>query len=193
MNKNIHIRVVGGWVLLVLIGIASLTWLQPRMLGQANQELNSLKQRLMRAEDGAAEIRALVEELSAIRESAKSIKHVPTDSQFAGLIQDLGGRLEALGITDREITTGGSVDLGPAKSIPMRIRMTSDFTGVFKTIEWIESLPRLIRVQRVLIKATDLKNPWESQVEVEITLDAVFDPTTQPSALAEVEPEASRS
>jgi len=191
MNSPMQLKVVVGWALLVLIGVASLSWLQPRLLGQAQREHAQLQQRLARAEDGAAEIRALVDQLSMLKDSTKSIKHVPTDSQFAGLIQDLGTQLEALGIVDREITNGGSVDLGPAKSIPMRIRMTSGFTGVYKTIEWIEALPRLIRVQRVLIEATDLKDPWDSQVDVEITLDAVFDPSAKPAALAGVDPGAS--
>jgi Tfp pilus assembly protein PilO len=192
MKNPAQFKVVGGWVMLVLIGIVSMAWIQPGMLGHEKQELHALQQRLNRAEDGAAEIRNLVAQLSALKDSTISIKRVPIDSQFAALNQDLGIRLEALGIVDREITNGGSVELGPARSIPMRIRLTSGFTGVFETIQWIESLPRLIRVQRVQIKSTDLVNPWESQVEAEITLDAVFDPTGSPSALTAVDPEASR-
>ena len=193
MKNPAQLKVVGGWVLLVLIGIISMTWVQPRMLGQSRQELHALQRRLNRAEDGAAEIRILAGQLAAVKNTAASIKRVPTDSQFAVLNQNLGNRLEALGIVNREITNGGSVDLGPAKSIPMRIRMTSEFTGVYETIQWIESLPRLIRVQRVQINSTDLENPWETQVEVEITLDAVFDPAASPAALTAVDPEASRS
>lgn len=192
MNNPAQLKVVGGWVVLVLIGIVSMAWIQPGLLGHEQQELLGLQQRLNRAEDGAAEIRSLVGQLSAFQDSTKAIKRVPVDSQFAALNQDLGIRLEALGIADREITNGGSVDLGPAKSIPMRIRMTSGFTGVFETIQWIESLPRLIRVQRVQISSTNLTNPWESKVEAEITLDAVFDPAGSPSALTAVDPEASR-
>jgi len=187
-----QIKVVAGWALLLLIGIVSLTWLQPKMLGGENDRLEALRLRQDRAEDGAAEIRTLSNELTTIKQSAESIKHVPADSQFAVLIQDLGNRLEALGIQDREITNGGSVDLGPAMSIPMRIRMTSGFPGVYETIGWIESLPRLIRVQRVQIKSKDLDNPWETELEVEITLDAIFDPSLQPGALAAANQEASR-
>lgn len=191
MNHG-QIKVVGGWALLVLIGILSLTWFQPKMLGNERVRYNDLVLRLERAEDGAAEIRTLAHELSVIKESATSIKHVPNDSQFAVLIQNLGNRLEGLGIEQREITNGGSVDLGSAMSIPMRVRMTSRFPGVYQTIEWIESLPRLIRVQRVQIKSKDFDNPWDSELEVEITLDAVFDPDGKAGALAGVDPEASR-
>jgi len=192
MNSATQFKVVGGWALLLCIGLATMLWIQPRMLGKARAECIVLQERLNRAEDGAAEIRTLVEELGAIKESTKAIKRVPADSQFAQLNKELGTRLEKLGITDREITNGGSIDLGPAKSIPMRIRLTSGFLGVFETLEWIESLPRLIRVQRVLIQSTDLENPWATQVEVEITLDAVFDPASRQDTLTAVDPEASR-
>ena len=190
--KRAQLKVVAGWGLLVLIGLISMGWMQPKLLGGEQERLAGLNLRLDRAEDGAAEIRVLVNELGAVKQTASAIKHVPQDSQFAVLIQNLGNKLEALGIEEREITNGGSVDLGTAMSIPMRIRMTSGFPGVYRTIEWIESLPRLIRVQRVLIKSTDLENPWDSQVEVEITLDAVFDPDAKPGALAGVDPEAAR-
>jgi len=192
MNNPAQLKVVGGWVLLVLIGFISMAWLQPRMVNEARAELDGLQLRLARAEDGAAEIRALVDELSGIQDSTQSIKQVPRDSQFARLMQDLAGRLTALGIEDHEITTGGSVNLGPADSIPMKISMTSGFPGVYETIVWVESLPRLIRVQRLLIETKDKDNPWESDIKVEITLDAVFDPTAPLSNLASVDPEASR-
>lgn len=197
MNSATRFKVIGGWVVLALIGLASIAWLQPRLLSGAHDELNALQRRLNRAEDGAAEIRNLVAELTELKNSAKHIKHVPQDSQFADLNKELSNRLERLGITDREITNGGSVELGQARSIPMRIRMTSGFLGIFETIEWIESLPRLIRVQRVQMKSTNPDNPWEGQVEVEITLDAVFDPDAKAGGelpvLTEVDPEASRS
>ena len=192
MNNPAQFKVVGGWVLLVLIGIVSMAWLQPRMVNEAYAELAGLQLRLARAEDGAAEIRALVDELSGIQDSTKSIKQVPRDSQFAKLMQDLGGKLNALGIEDHMITTGGSVSLGPADSIPMKISMTSGFPGVYETIVWVESLPRLIRVQRLLIETKDKDNPWGSDIKVEITLDAVFDPSAPLSNLASVDPESSR-
>ncbi len=191
MNQG-QMKVVGGWALLVLIGILSMTWFQPKMLGNERERYSNLVLRLERAEDGAAEIRMLAHELSTIKGDATSIKHVPNDSQFAVLIQDLGARLEALGIEQREITNGGSVDLGAAMSIPMRVRMTSGFPGVYQTVRWIESLPRLIRVQRVQIKSQDLDDPWDTDLEVEITLDAVFDPDAKPGAVAGVDPEAKR-
>jgi len=193
MNSAARIKVIGGWVALMLVCLFSLTWLQPRLLAEARQERQQLQQRMDRAQDGAAEIRALVSELDELRESTVSLKRVPNESQFAGLIQDLGSQLERLGVEKREITNGGSVDLGPAKSIPMRIRMTSDFLGAFETIEWIESLDRLIRVQRVQLTTTDERAPWSAKVEAEITLDAVFDPSTDDEIGAGFDPEADRS
>ncbi|MCB9849059.1 MAG: type 4a pilus biogenesis protein PilO [Phycisphaeraceae bacterium] len=192
MNPTTRFKVIGGWALLVLIGVATIAWLQPGMLGEARAELAALELRRERAQDGAAEIRRLASELSNLKESTTAIKHVPSDSQFARLNQELGNRLEVLGITDREITNGGSVELGPARSIPMRIRMTCGFMGVYQTIQWIETLPRLVRVQRIRIESTEAENPWESEVEVEITLDAVFDPEATQGALTLVDPEATR-
>jgi len=193
MNDPAQVKVVVGWALLVVIGLASMTWIQPKLLGQEREECDALKQRLARAEDGAAEIRALVEELARIRKSTASLKRVPRESQFAVLIQDLNEKLSSLGIEQREITNGGSIDLGPAKTIPMRILIQSDFLGAFETIEWIESLPRLIRVQRVVMEAKDKSNPWESEIKAEITLDAVFDPSAPEDQSVIVDREASRS
>ena len=56
-----------------------------------------------------------------------------------------------LGVTDREITTGGANKLDDASTMPMSVTAQGRFLSVYEAVRWIESLPRLVRGQRLRI------------------------------------------
>ncbi len=166
------------WLGLLASGLAVVAWAEPRSLERLEAERSALLARLHRAEDGAAELRALTERLGVLRaRAAAELKEIPEDSGFASLMGSLGANFDALGVHEREITNGGPIAGEDARTLPMRVRLTADFPSVFATVHWIEGLPRLVRVQRVRIEAEDKKAPWSGRVKAELTLDVFFGPT----------------
>ncbi len=199
MSRSHRIWLPVGFVLLVVMGV--LVGVLPRVsaIGELKDEAESLRDRAQRADNGAAEIARLEERLGAAQVIATSaIKEIPTRNDIAGLIRQLTSRLDLLGMTEREITTGGVEDVGNAMSAPMTVRMKGPFLGVQDAIEWLESLPRLVRILRVKIEtprrtAADRLASHEATVEAELILNVFFDAnrfgeTTEVASAGEEDP-----
>ena len=179
-------------VSLAAIALASLGLVigpKHQSLARLNEEQQTLAARVADADDGAAAIRRLEEALAVARKMARQqTKPIPKDSDFASFMGNLSERLDELQLFDREINTGRELELDLAWSMPMSVTLRGPFTRVHDAIRWIESLPRLVRVQRLRIE-TDRGRDEKTQlggVRVEMTLDLFFgadEETTQ--ALAE--------
>ncbi|TVQ31601.1 MAG: hypothetical protein EA376_09025 [Phycisphaeraceae bacterium] len=148
-----------------------------RSLARLNDERLTLAARVADADDGAAAIRRLEESLALARKMARQqTKPIPQDSDFASFMRNLSERLDELQLFDREINTGRELELDLAWSMPMSVTLRGPFTRVHDAIQWIESLQRLVRVQRLRIE-TDRGRDDKTQlggVRVEMTLDLFF-------------------
>lgn len=181
MNHSHRIWLPVGFIALILLGVLAGVMPRLRTLDRLDAEATSLSDRAHRADNGAAEIARLEERLEAARTIATSqIKRIPAENDIAGLIRQLTSRLDRLGMTEREITTGAVEDLDDAYAAPMTVRMKGPFLGVQDAIEWLESLPRLVRILRFKIEsprrsAADRLASSEATVNAELILNVFFD------------------
>jgi len=181
VNRSHRIWLPVGFIALLVLGVLAGVMPRLRSLDRLDSEAASLTDRARRADNGAAEIARLEERLEAARIIATSqIKRIPAENDIAGLIRQLTSRLDRLGMTEREITTGAVEDLDDAFAAPMTVRMKGPFLGVQDAIEWLESLPRLVRILRFKIEsprrsAADRLASSEATVEAELILNVFFD------------------
>lgn len=181
MSRSHRIWFPVGFVALIVLGVVAGIMPRLRTIDRLDQEAASLADRAHRADNGAAEIARLQERLTAAKTVATGgIKNIPADNDIAGLIRQLTSRLDQLGMAEREITTGSIEDLGDAFAAPMTVRMKGPFLGVQDAVEWLESLPRLVRILRIKVEtprrsAADRLAAHDAAVEAELILNVFFD------------------
>jgi len=185
MNRSTVFKLAMGWLALMVGGLGVLVWPRVNGLMRLSDERDRLQVRVAQADDGAAELNRLSEQLQRTRERAeRDTKEIPSENNIAGLIRKLTAQLDDLGMSEREITTGSPIQLEQARSLPMTVSMSGRFLSVHRAIRWIESLPRLVRVKRLSVelpdqRSTDGSFDWrDPQVEAELVLDVFYAPAS---------------
>lgn len=166
-----------GLVGTVIVGASTLVAPPARALDALAEEAETLRSRIARSDDGASQLVRLTEQLAELEEMVQHrTKPIPAESDVAGLIRKLSAELTRLGLNEREITTGATVTTDDASSLPMSVQLHGDFTSMYESVRWVESLPRLVRVQRVQIRQNDRARTSDRPVRADVVLDVFFAP-----------------
>ena len=150
--------------------------------GRATElRIQSLTEELAKPVDGPEIIQALTDELETVRkQQGDRVRPIPEESDASGLIRGLSEHLDSLGIVDRTITTGQAKTLSHASLMPMTVMMRGDYSQVSQAIRYIETIDRLVRLQRVRIAAGSLsRSPDASRsgiVQAELLIDVFYAP-----------------
>lgn len=169
-----------GWLGLLAAGVGLAvvpTW---RSLQRLRADIVELRSEASKPTDGPEVIRALEAELEALTLlGANRTTPIPNDSDVAGLMRDFSAMLDELGLTRRELTTGVPRQLDEASSMPMSMNLEGNFPQIYEAARYIESLPRLVRVQRFRVQsstpgsgAVDRTAP----VKAELLIDVFYQP-----------------
>lgn len=169
---------LGWWIGLVLVGSLAVVWPRVQSYVRLTEEHAQLSIRVQMADDGAAAIERLERTLEKTRRRAQEkTKPIPDDPAVAGMIQDLSAQLDAMQMNEREITTGRPERLEKASLVPMSIVVHGEFPSVYEMIDWVESLPRLVRIARVHISTKRDRNVTDERfVRAELLLDLFYAP-----------------
>lgn len=131
------------------------------------------------------EIEASLEVLEEFR--AGRVTKIPEESDVAGLMQSISRTLSELRLDQRDITTNRPKALEYASSLPVSVTLTGSFPRIFRALEKIETLPRLIRVDRLKISAPTSGNgsiDRTGEVRAEMSVSTFF----APRSVADVTP-----
>lgn len=132
----------------------------------------------------------MIAELSETLEALKSISEghvtlIPEESDVAGLMQSLDQTLRELQLDQHDVMTNRVKELKFAMSMPVTLTLSGTFPRVYQAIARIESLPRLIRMDRLRISSHVVGRDTidrEGIVRAELSISAFF----APRSLAEV-------
>jgi Tfp pilus assembly protein PilO len=178
---RLNLKLACGLGLLAAAGAAAL-WPHWTLVRDLRAQREELGRRAAVSDDGAAAVRRLEAELSRVQALAASVvTPIPEESDVASLIRKLSARLDGLGVAEREITTGASVNEDDVSSMPMSVRIGGSFESVYSAVRWIEELPRLVRVQRVKLETAKAGDKGDAQataglVKAELLIDVFFAP-----------------
>lgn len=167
-----------GWLALTAAGASALVappWSERSML---LRETRALTDELAKPTDGPEVVERLTNDLDRLREFGRGrMTPIPTDSDVAGLMGLISTMLTELSLDKRDITTRPAKSLGDASSMPVTIILNGPFTSVYEAIDRIESMPRLVRVERLRITSETEKNGMPSRegtVRAELSIDAFY-------------------
>ncbi len=177
-----------GLAALGALGVFGVVWPQVSSIRALIAERSELQERIGRRDDGAAALERLQDELESQRARAAAyVTPIPEFADTASLIRAISRRLDALGMREREITTGAPTKHDMVSVMPMSVTLRGDFLSIYEAVRWIESLPRLVRVDRLKIKhekgATSAEG-LAGRVEAEILLQVFFAPASGEDDLA---------
>ncbi len=202
MNLSPRLGFALGWIALAALSVVLGVIPRVRAIDRLREDAMRLSSRSFRADNGAAELSRIEARLIAVREAVeRETRDIPSEAAIAELIRAFTQRLDLNGMTEREITTGATTNLGDALAAPMSVRLSGPFLGVYDAIEWLESLPRLVRIVRVKVETPrrstqDVLEHAGRKVQAEILLTVYSDPaaperaadTTGKARTAEVGP-----
>jgi Tfp pilus assembly protein PilO len=173
----------GAWLVLVAMGIFLTIMPQRRAIDLLVTQEAVYSDAARKGEDGADELAQLTAKLKLIRTTAEGkTKPIPVRGDVASLIRDLTAELDQRGITEHEIATGMADEIGGVLSIPVSINLTGSFLGIYASIQWLESMPRLIRVLRLEIEkpgrsAKEQLTASNNAVKAELVVNVYYDPS----------------
>lgn len=186
-----------GWVALTSVGVLALVAPPAAARAKLGREIQSLETELAKPADGPEVIDRLSNDLGKLRDFGEGrMTPIPTDSDVAGLMGMLGGTLTDLGLNQRDITTRPPKSFGDATSLPVTVVLNGPFTSIHEAITRIESMPRLVRVERLRITSESERESRASEsseggaegvVRAEFSIDAFYSPDApngSPSSLA---------
>lgn len=138
--------------LVAAIAIGALIVPQYNRSRTLRREIKEFHAELAKPNSGPEVIGTLTNQLETLRSLAdRRMTPIPQESNVAGLITELSAMLDSLGLSHREITTGDSRRLDEASSMPMTVTLQGPFPSIAEAVMQIESLPRLVRVQRLRV------------------------------------------
>lgn len=144
-------------------------------------DIEAKREELSRPGSGPEAIERLARDLSALRSlGSERMTPIPEESGVATLVRGLSESFDALGLKDREISTGAAKSLDDASCMPMTVAVQGPFPAIYAALTGIESLDRLVRVQRLRI-SVDGKGGAHTvdrsgRVRADIQLDVFFAP-----------------
>jgi len=175
---------------LCLIGGVALI-VRPAYLGAKalEDEIEAKRAELARPGSGPQTIERLAHQLTALRALGKErMTPIPEDSGVATLVRSLSESFDDLGLKDREVSTGGAKQLDEASSLPMTIAISGGFPAIHSALARIESLDRLVRVQRLRVAGegkTRAGFDRSGRVRADIQLDVFYAPKQVSAASAD--------
>lgn len=145
-----------------------------------DRDIESKREELGRPGSGPEAIERLARDLAALKElGSERMTPIPAESGVATLVRQLSESFDELGLKDREVSTGASKQLDEASCLPMTIAITGGFPAIFDALRRVESLERLVRVQRFRV-ALEGKNrdgfDRSGRVRADLQLDVFFAP-----------------
>ncbi len=183
--KPIHF--IAGWFALAALGGLALVVPPAKAMGKLRREVRSLQTELAKPADGPEVLERLASDLQSLRAFGKGrMTPIPNESDVAGLMGMLGETLDDLGLNQRDITTRPPKSYGDATSMPVTVVLNGPFTNIYQAVSRIETMPRLVRIERLRVtaelpKGSDVSvgvrgRDREGIVRAEFSIDAFYSP-----------------
>lgn len=169
-----------GLAVLACAGAIGLLWPSWTSGQRLRFEIAMLEQELEKPNSDPEMIERLEGELEMLHAlSDQRMTPIPEERDVAGLMRELSAMLDELGLMEREITTGTAQSQEEASVMPMTVVLTGVYPKVAEAVTRMESLPRLVRVQRLrlaLDRASEGDVNRNGVVRADIRLEVFFEP-----------------
>lgn len=122
---------------------------------QAREQIQAYRSQLDMDLAGSKELPKLLEQVNSLREACNGAQRdVPTQSELASLLRSLSSELEKQHATDKEVQMRPIIQGADYHVQPVSLRFTASFPAVYGFLKRLESMPRLIRIDRLELTGT---------------------------------------
>jgi len=137
----------------------------------------SLDARIVLAKESLGIERGSAEDLSSLHYRVQELEdalnnrqhYVPDTPEIAKVLRSLTDALVRYQVQDQAIETRPNKSYLNYSAIPLSIRFEADFLSTYAAIREIESMSRLIRIDRLNIRSVPGRDLAEPQIEMEVT------------------------
>jgi len=177
-----------GWCAIVgmTVGLFVMPSLQREQ--ELKAEISELQSELAQPSSGPELIAQLEDSLETLRSFGDGrMTDIPEDSDIAGLMRSLTRILADYGLSQHDLTTRPEKTLRYASAKPVSISLSGPFQAIYQAVQRIESLPRLVRIERFRLSRPPFTRGTLDRsgvVDAEIWIDAFYAPVD----LTEVDP-----
>lgn len=169
-----------AWAGVVTAGVGLLVVPTMRRTAAIEAEVVELRVEAAKPSDGPEAIAGLERELEALQKRGEArMTPIPEQSDVAGLMRQLSGKLDELGLDKRELVQGTVKRLEEASLVPMSVMVEGPFPKIYSVARYLEGLPRLVRVQRLRIALGGTGRDTIDRsgvVQAELLIDVFFEP-----------------
>ncbi len=171
-----------GLGVLVIGGIGIFVIPQAVRAQRLSAEISEYQTELDQPNVGEAAISQLVQRRADIKHFGdERITPIPDAADLAGLMRELSAMFTGAGLDAPQLTTGVPEEAEGAMSLPLTVVAEGPFLPIAEMVDRIESLPRLVRVQRLRIASPGGSRSGEVDrsgiVRADILLDVFYAPT----------------
>lgn len=151
----------------------------PKFIERARltREIGTLRAELAKPVDGPEVVDRLTSDLASLREIGKGrMTPIPAEADVAGLMGSLSDSIEKMGLKSRDMTTRTVKETGDVSALPLTTVMDGSFADVARAIEAIESMPRLLRIDRLRVTTTGDQGAatHDGTVRAEVSIEVYF-------------------
>lgn len=142
---------------LVAVYAAGLMWPQVRAFRELNGRIAQAEQELGLTKGRTDGLAILAGEVDALRRAAgENNKEIPNHEELAKVLHDISVQIEAENLTGQGISTQPTVEKQDYVTLPVDLTFRGNSVSVFRFIDRIEAMPRLMQVESVnVIKNAD--------------------------------------
>src|SRR5688572_24456904 len=167
--------------IVVLVGLLFCSWFfviqksqqKIQAMERKTEEKNKALADLERATAGVADVDRKVEEL---QEAIKFFeKKLPQEREMDLILKEVWQMAEQNRLATKTIRTMKSQRGSAYSELPIEMNLSGDFAGFYEFMLQLERLPRLTRVQNMIL---DKINGQEGSMEAKVTLSIFFEPET---------------
>jgi len=142
-----------GVILAMVAGFAAMVWWP--MHSEARQKrdrIKSLESKLSLIEDRRRALGRLEEEVERLRRRVETqTRTIAPADQMPEILRQISLHIEASGLEGEGITTGEAIDKRHVRALPVELTVGGPGPEVFRLIRSIESMPRLVQVDRLKV------------------------------------------
>lgn len=167
MNDAVRKRIVLMSIALAVLLCGALHW---RVLRHQQTTLDDLRCQSLAIESklSKGDVRKDIEGLAAQLQAQEGV--LPPLAQVTQVLETLSQDLTALGVSELAAITGPTQQVGTIQQIPLGVTFRGSFASVFEILRKTQDYPRLIRMERLVIRR-DPASPLDA-LQVTLRFDA---------------------
>lgn len=134
------------------------------------QRIDAARDELARDLADAAHLPVLHDRVHSLREAMSgSRRYVPREDELDQLLRDLTEAMQSQAVVTPELTTRRTERFADYSMVPMTLEFRSSFPAAFGVLEQIESMSRLVRIDRLEIEPAERSRLLPLRVRLELS------------------------